>query len=132
MGWMLVLSRLKSCRQEIRHMAEISGMYFSSCSLVSSGVRPFSPISEAMVPPVPISRIFFFSILLSSRYPRSRPSRAASPKRTARAICSLAASSEAASYRARSSRRNRPRRGSSSARAQRLWAGLVLSRSSRA
>ena len=50
--------------------------------------------------------------------PRSLPSRAAKPNRTAAAIFSRSASSSAASYRARSSRRKSPRRLSSPARSQ--------------
>ena len=62
-GRILVLSRLKSCVQSTSQMPEISGTYRSSCLLVSSGSSPLSPISEAIVPPVPIRSIRFFSIV---------------------------------------------------------------------
>lgn len=55
----------------------------------------------------------------------SRPSRAARPNRTAWVICCRSSSVDASSYRRRSSPRNRPRRESSPARVQMLWAGRV-------
>ena len=92
---MLVLSRFSSWTQSAWQISEIAGRWESSCSVVSSGARPLSVTSEAMVPPVPISRMVLHSA--APPYPRSRWSRAARPNRAARSISARAASSSAAS-----------------------------------
>ena len=61
-GAMLVLSRFRICRQSARQNSEMEGMWLKSCSVLSSGVRPLSVSSEAMVPPVPMSRIRFIGL----------------------------------------------------------------------
>ena len=63
--------------------------------------------------------------------PRSRPSRAARPKRAAWRMVSRSASVSAVSSWPRSRRRKSPRRESSSARRQRSWGSVVSSRISR-
>ena len=68
----------------------------------------------------------------SSAHPRSRWSSAARPNRAARSISARSASVSACFRRWRSSRRNRPRRESSSARRHRSSAIRVRSRTSRA
>lgn len=60
-GRMLVLSRFKSCIHFTSQILEMAGRWFNNCSEVNSGARPSSVTSEAMVPPVPINKIFFIN-----------------------------------------------------------------------
>ena len=60
---MLVLSRFRSWRQSAEQSSEMPGTWRSSCSVVSSGARPPSVTSEAMVPPVPMRSTRFFSFV---------------------------------------------------------------------
>lgn len=63
LGRIFVLSRLKSCMHSTSQISEMSGTYRSNCLLVSSGSSPLSPISEAIVPPVPMRSIRFFPMM---------------------------------------------------------------------
>jgi hypothetical protein len=110
---MLVESRFSSWMHVRARTAARNGgdMLLSSCREVSSGARPSPVTSEAMVPPVPISRIFF--IMLRPIIPN--PAVPAPPGRSAAARMRSRSSSRCIRcQRARSSRRKRPRRESSS------------------
>ena len=60
----MVLSRLYSCRQSTRHSWATRGVSCKRRLGSSSGARPSAVWPEAMVPPVPIMRMFFISKLL--------------------------------------------------------------------